>query len=150
MRGRKAMALLGATLLLVGCGEDTPKESGGAAVDTQQSTDTATSSAPALDEKLIAALHGRISPTRMKKDMDKLASDEMGGRLPGSHGSQLSREHIREKIAGFNKTWQKAIDAGSEKGIADWNAQVATAVVFLVYELAAKHPGDIPPPFPPE
>lgn len=110
---------VGLTMIAVGCGGDTaatiPADGqvdtalvADTAPDAATTTDTtnaadmaADSSAaglPAIDAARLKALHDRVDLARMKKDMDFLASDALGGRIPGSHGSQLAREHIQAQM----------------------------------------------------
>ncbi|GEM_PF-1097369 len=79
---------------------------------------------PALDLALLKAVHAAVSPKRMKTDIDFLASDKLGGRLPGSHGSKLAREYIRDQMkamgmeplghkGGFFHTYAQAPSSGN-------------------------------------
>ena len=52
----------------------------------------------------------------------------------------LSKEE-RAKVAEYIATMDKAIAAGSVKAVKDWDSIIVSAVVFLVCELAANHPG---------
>ncbi len=81
-------------------------------------------------EKATAAL----SATRMKADVDFLADDALGGRIPGSDGSLKAREHVADAMAamglepfGDNGTFFHEFDAPVEPG--SWQLEPDGTVV---------------------
>ncbi len=53
--------------------------------------------APGIRSEQEAAVQ-RISPRRLKEAVDFLASDELGGRIPGSDGHRRARDYIRDRL----------------------------------------------------
>lgn len=122
---RTLLCLLGCAALL-GCGGDkddtsgqpTPESDVSEATDATPEADTQPPELTPL-EKATAAL----SATRMKADVDFLADDALGGRIPGSPGSQMAREHIADAMAamglepfGDNGTFFHEFVAPADKG----------------------------------
>ncbi len=77
---------------LLACDDDSTNADG-ADMSTTQSDAMAPDAAPVAMTGLEAAV-AAVSPTRMKTNMDYLAADERGGRVPGSVGHREAREYL--------------------------------------------------------
>ena len=88
--------LLLAAIALVACDDDPADAS---AADAQVTTGVAPAEPDAapLATGLEAAV-AAISADRLKAHIDRLASDELGGRTPGSQGHRLAREYLIEQL----------------------------------------------------
>ena len=95
---RSGLTALAALLALLSCDDDARSDD--PADTTQLQPDAAApDAAPVVTTGLEAAV-AAVSATRMKTHMDYLASDALGGRVPGSEGHRVAREYLVAQLEG--------------------------------------------------
>ena len=120
-----------------------------ACTGSQPPADTGTPPAKGpVDPAILAA----ISPEGMKAIVDVLASDAMGGRVPGSLGSDAARSYIIDQMTeagleplgtdGFEYPYENS--PRSDRWMLDENGQVVPQATTFGYDLVGLIPGSDP------
>jgi hypothetical protein len=68
-------------------------------IDVASDTEVSAGDTPPPRKTAIEVALGALSFARMKLDVDLLAADELGGRITGSVGAKIAREHIANEMA---------------------------------------------------
>ena len=91
----RIIAAMAFAMLLAACGQDTtPKQTTESADTTQPEEAVAVSEAPAQASDPIAMGVEAMTEAEYRRHVETLASDEFGGRAPGSPGEELTVDYL--------------------------------------------------------